>query len=117
MSTICHRCKRPLTDPESVRAGLGPVCRGKHSGGADLFTQRTANYEVVERVPGRLVIRDLGPWDQYLTVTNAAEQVVEELHGRGLLPAGTRLYCIDSLGACDEIVHEGGRFTGFAPGV
>ena len=25
----CGRCGRKLTDPESIRTGLGPVCRGK----------------------------------------------------------------------------------------
>lgn len=24
---VCRRCSRPLTDPESVKLGLGPVCR------------------------------------------------------------------------------------------
>ena len=25
----CGKCGRPLTTPESIKAGLGPVCRGK----------------------------------------------------------------------------------------
>lgn len=25
----CGRCGRPLTTPESIQSGLGPVCRGK----------------------------------------------------------------------------------------
>ena len=25
----CGRCRRPLTDPESIRTGLGPICREK----------------------------------------------------------------------------------------
>lgn len=25
----CGRCGRPLTDPESIQSGIGPVCRGK----------------------------------------------------------------------------------------
>ena len=28
-ATICERCHRGLKDPDSVRAGLGPVCRAK----------------------------------------------------------------------------------------
>jgi len=28
-SLACERCGRPLKDPESVKAGMGPVCRGK----------------------------------------------------------------------------------------
>lgn len=26
---VCGHCGRPLTDPESIELGLGPVCRGK----------------------------------------------------------------------------------------
>lgn len=35
MSTICERCKRPLSDRDSVRLGMGPVCRGKTREGRD----------------------------------------------------------------------------------
>lgn len=28
----CRVCGRPLSDPESVAAGIGPVCGGKHGG-------------------------------------------------------------------------------------
>ena len=24
----CGRCSRPLTDPESIKSGIGPICRG-----------------------------------------------------------------------------------------
>lgn len=27
-STICKQCKKPLTDPKSIEAGMGPICRG-----------------------------------------------------------------------------------------
>lgn len=26
---VCRRCHRPLSDPKSVEAGIGPVCVGK----------------------------------------------------------------------------------------
>ncbi len=85
---------------------------------------RRANYEVVEDRAGEpLVIRDLGPWDEYPTVTNAAEEVVAELFTGGKLPGGRRLFYFDSErtdeapeGNLDELVHEGGVFKGFAPG-
>lgn len=28
-SSTCERCHRPLRDPESVKAGMGPICRAK----------------------------------------------------------------------------------------
>lgn len=60
-----------------------------------------------------LVIRDVGPWDKYRTVTNDAEFVVEDLVRRGYLPRGRRLLYFDSDGRLDEIVVEDGRFFCF----
>ncbi len=76
-----------------------------------------ASYEVVEDRAGEpLVIRDVGPWDEHPSVTNAAEEVVEELFAAGKLPEGRRLFYFDSEGEQDELVHEGGVFKRFAPG-
>lgn len=76
-----------------------------------------ANYAIVEDQPGQpLVIKDLGPWDRHASVTNDAELVVAELAQAGKLPAGRRLFYIDSEGDKDELLHQAGRFLGFAPG-
>ncbi len=80
------------------------------------MSNRRANYEIVERTPEKLVIYDVGPWNEYLTVTNAAEDVVDELIKSGTLKPDQRLFYYDSEGECDEILHKNGRFTGFAPG-
>lgn len=75
---------------------------------------RRANYSVVEDTPERLVVQDLGPWDVYQTVTNAAEEVVIELAPR---LKGRRLFYIDSEGQRDELlVSAAGMFAGFKPG-
>ncbi len=73
---------------------------------------RKANYELVEHDERRVLIRDVGPWDQYLTVTNAAEEVVAEL-----LPMlkGRRLEYIDSEGERAVITVKDGKFAGFDP--
>lgn len=76
-----------------------------------------ANYEVViaESTPEALVIRDLGPWDRFPTVTNAVTQVIYEMRAVGELPPGRRLYYYDSEGNKDEILLDNhGRFNGFA---
>jgi hypothetical protein len=77
-----------------------------------------ANYAILENRSNDkvLVIEDRGPWHRYKTVTNAAEEVVAELHASGRL--GTRrLFYYDSDGRKDELTHNGnGVFTGFAPG-
>ncbi len=63
-----------------------------------------------------LVIKDVGPWDKYPSVTNDAENVVFELVRRGLLPEGRLLFYYDSDGRLDEILVKNGQFVGFAPG-
>ncbi len=64
-----------------------------------------------------LVIKDVGPWDERLTITNDAEEVVRTLVAEGRLPIGRRLFYIDSEGEKDEILMDKtGRFSGFAPG-
>jgi hypothetical protein len=81
---------------------------------------KRANYEIVqdECTDEELVIRDIGPWNEYLTVTNAAEQVIEELFHDGRLTSLTgwrQVFYYDSDGNRDEIVHERGVFKGFKP--
>ncbi|MBE3109350.1 MAG: hypothetical protein IMZ46_02380 [Acidobacteria bacterium] len=77
---------------------------------------RNANYIIVVAGPDRVVIRDVGPWDRYLSVTNDAENVVRELAGNALLRPGRRLFYYDSDGQLDEILFKDGQFVGFAPG-
>ena len=77
-----------------------------------------ANFDVVEQNDrkGYVVIKDLGPWDQFMTVTNAAEWVVEKLFVDGILKQGERLFYWDSEGTLDEIIIVDNQFAGFRPG-
>lgn len=75
--------------------------------------RRHASYRIEEDTADKLVIRDLGPWDQHPTVTNDAEGVVYEL---GSQLRGRRLFYYDSENNLDEILVKEGRFAGFAPG-
>jgi len=78
---------------------------------------RKANYRIVENLEGEdLIIKDVGPWDRFPTVTNDAEAVVIELAGNGFLPEGRGLKYYDSEGEFDEIVVKNGKFVGFRPG-
>lgn len=72
---------------------------------------RRANYEIEEHTADRVVIRDVGPWGHYLTVTNAAEAVVAEML---TLLDGRRLFYYDSDGLLSEILIAGGKFAGFS---
>lgn len=75
-----------------------------------------ARFEIVESSSQKLVIRDLGPWDQHPTVTNDAEGVVERLVAVFGRLGGRQLFYFDSLGDLDEIVIRDGKFAGFRPG-
>jgi hypothetical protein len=75
---------------------------------------RNANFEIIKDTPKILLIQDIGPWNAYPTITNAAEDVVESLSDR--LTNGKRLFYYDSEGQCDELKVENGRFAGFGPG-
>ena len=70
------------------------------------------NFIIESETEDCLLIRDIGPWDHHPSVTNAAEEVVEELaphlHGR-------RLEYIDSDGQRDQLLVRDGKFAGFAP--
>ena len=71
----------------------------------------SAQYETVRETPAYILIRDVGPWSEHPTVTNDAENVVEELAAK----LGTRrLLYYDSEGELNELKHVGTVFTGFA---
>ena len=73
-----------------------------------------SSYEIVKDVPGEpLVIRDL---DVGKSVTNDAENVVEDLVAAGMLQDGRRLLYYDTMGQLDELIIKDGRFADFAPG-
>lgn len=81
---------------------------------------RRANYEILRKHRhveglGAVVLKDIGPHDRYLTITNAAEDVVRELHAAGEL-GDKRLFYIDTDGCLDELRHAGPIFTGFSSG-
>lgn len=74
-----------------------------------------AEYSIISNsAPEYVLIRDLGPWDTYPTVTNDAEWVVEELFRGEALKSSQRLLYYDSEGVLGELKHDGKKFTGFA---
>jgi hypothetical protein len=70
---------------------------------------RRANYAIVRDThPDLIVIRDIGPWDAYQTVTNAADLVVAELQAARQLRDGRKLFYYDSEGEYGEIAYQSG---------
>lgn len=70
------------------------------------------NYLIVEDEEDYLCIKDLGPWNIYMTITNGAEEVVKELAEE---LGDRRLEYIDTDGTRDELIVEDGEFVGFKP--
>lgn len=74
-----------------------------------------AKYQIEKRTARSVVIRDVGgPRD--MSVTNDAENVVQDLYLKGMLPEGVQLYYYDSDGRLDQLKVSGGVFVDFAPG-
>ena len=71
------------------------------------------NYSIVREDESIIILRDLGPWSKYLTITNGAEEVIEELNALGRLTNKKRVLYYDSDGFLDEIAHQDGKFRGF----
>jgi hypothetical protein len=75
---------------------------------------RQSVFRVVAGNADRLIIKDVGPWDAHLSVTNDAEGVVRRLLASGDLNPEQRLFCWDSEGELGELLFENGEFKGFA---
>ena len=73
--------------------------------------RRAPAFEIVEQTDDCVLIRDLGPWDRYSTVTNAAEEVVQII---APVLRGRRLEYIDSEGERGQLLVRDGQFAGFA---
>jgi len=75
------------------------------------------NFKIEYESANIVCLVDLGPWDQYPTLTNAVEVVILELKHLGVLQLGTRLFYRDSEGQPGEILWSAlrGNFEGFAP--
>jgi hypothetical protein len=62
--------------------------------------------------PGFICLVDL---DQGMTITNAAEWVIQQLARDGFDLVKNRVIYRDTMGNWDELVVRDGRFDGFAP--
>lgn len=78
------------------------------------MTGQKASYLVTEYADERIVLKDVGPWDQYMTITNAAEEVIAEVQ-RQYGIGNRRVFYYDSEGELAEMLVKEGRFAGFAP--
>ena len=79
----------------------------------------SANYIIDEVTDMFVLLIDVGPWHQYQTITNAAEEVVDEICTDYDMTRRHLIY-IDSEGEPGELLIDHStsrrpRFAGFAP--
>lgn len=83
---------------------------------------RHARFEILMVSREKILIRDVGPWSQYPTITNDAENVVAEMiadikyNGFFIQLGNRRSFYEDSEGKIDELVVRDGKFDGFKSG-
>jgi hypothetical protein len=78
-----------------------------------------ARYDLISSTPEYVLLNDIGGrtgGGNYMTITNAAEWVVQDLYERGFIKDGQRLYYLDTCDDIDEIVIKERRFAGFRHG-
>ena len=69
-----------------------------------------SNYYVFNQNEKKVILTDVGPWTDYLTITNDAERVVKRLKS---YLNNRRLFYFDSAGDLTEILIKDGEFNGF----
>lgn len=79
--------------------------------------KRIAHYKILNANSRFVLIKDLGPWHRFPTITNSAKEVVRDLYRNDFLETDQRIFYYDEDEQADEILHDGkGRFLGFSPG-
>lgn len=111
---ICRICGRVLTDPKSLKAGIGPVCNGaEHSKsriGKPEDDDMRSRYTTAIR-DGLIVLEDQ---DQGRSVTNDAELVIQDLRSRHMDLSMPVIYR-DTDGMWTGMRVSAGNFAGFIP--
>ena len=72
---------------------------------------RHAQFRIEQATSEKLVLGDMGPWDKYMTITNDAEYVVEQVAS---MLGNRKLFYYDSANILTEIIlYRGNKFSGF----
>lgn len=75
---------------------------------------RSANFITIKNTDEELVIKDIGPWDTYFSVTNDIGNVVDYLVETGTLSSKQKLFYYDSDNQLSEVIVENNKFVRFA---
>jgi hypothetical protein len=113
VNNSCEICGKPLSNFNSVKIGIGPICRNKEDKQMDLPFENHAKYIIKKATEQYIYIEDTG--GPFKTVTNDVEYVLSQLKDSYQLDQA-RIFYKDSFGDIDEIVHRGGIFRSFKHG-
>ena len=73
-----------------------------------------SNFTILSNTTQVIVLRDLGPWDHFSTITNDAEAVVKYLFKSGQATGTKQIIYYDSDEEATQLIHDGaGNFIGF----
>ena len=87
----CRICHKQLSNPFSVKMGIGPVCRAKDNQ-QEVFNFMHAEIEFVKHERGKYIfIRDIGNVTRR-SATNDAEYIVEQLYLEFDITDDTRIF-------------------------
>lgn len=118
--SACIACGRELTDPASIRVGVGPICatklERKQRGELRPWARPSFRFEKVgQGAHAILIIEDQSNSHGGPSVTNAVEEVLQSIaDDLGALPS--MIIYRDSLGTWDRIrATSRGAFLGFDP--
>lgn len=80
--TFCRKCGRSLTDPDSIRAGIGPVCGKKRTPGPNEVDTGGSVFRVlsIDLETGIMVLEDVGLKDRR-PLHAAMDDVVRNMGG------------------------------------
>lgn len=74
---------------------------------------KPANFKILFRLKSAVVLRDNGPWEEHLTITNDIENVVQKLVESGDLLPGKQIHYYASDGKFTKALVKDGKFAGF----
>ena len=90
-SSHCRICHKQLSNPFSVKMGIGPVCRAKDNQ-QEVFNFMHAEIELLKHERGKYIfIRDIGHV-MGRSVTNDPQYVVEQLYLEYGITDETRIF-------------------------
>lgn len=107
----CIKCGKPLRHPSSIARGMGPTCAGK-SKSIKYHDCRKNRADYTYTVEEDFVcIIDMNRGDR--SVTNDAENVIQDLVRDGVDLSVRRVIYKDSEGIWDELLVSNKHFSGF----